>query len=52
MTTTLLSDKLVVAEAGEGRRAEIFRFRHAVYASELGQHAENEAGELRDGLGL
>jgi histidinol-phosphate/aromatic aminotransferase/cobyric acid decarboxylase-like protein len=50
MTTTLLSDKLVVAEAGEGRRAEIFRFRHEVYASELGQHAENEMGELRDGL--
>lgn len=50
MTTTLLSDKLVVAEAGEGRRAEIFRFRHEVYASELGQHAENELGELRDGL--
>ena len=48
--TTLLSDRLVVTEAGEGSRAEIFRVRHEVYASELGQHAENEAGELRDGL--
>jgi len=48
--TTHGTDRLVVAEAGEGRRAEIFRLRHEVYASELGQHAENEAGELRDGL--
>jgi histidinol-phosphate/aromatic aminotransferase/cobyric acid decarboxylase-like protein len=48
--TTLLSDRLVVTEAGEGSRAEIFRVRHEVYASELGQHAENEEGELRDGL--
>lgn len=48
--TTHLSDRLVVIEAGEESRAEIFRLRHEVYASELGQHAENEAGELRDGL--
>jgi len=48
--TTQLSDRLVVTEAGEGSRAEIFRLRHEVYASELAQHAENEAGELRDGL--
>lgn len=48
--TTHVSDRLVVMEAGEASRAEIFRLRHEVYASELGQHAENEAGELRDGL--
>ncbi|MEN9285127.1 MAG: Histidinol-phosphate aminotransferase 1, partial [Verrucomicrobiota bacterium] len=48
--TTHFSDRLVVTEAGEGSRAEIFRVRHKVYASELGQHAENDAGELRDGL--
>ena len=31
-------------------RLYIYRLRHAVYASELHQHAENEIGQLRDGL--
>src|SRR6187200_3465319 len=28
----------------------IYELRHRVYAQELGQHAENESRELRDGL--
>src|SRR5882762_1772595 len=31
-------------------REEIFRLRHEIYARELGQHAVNQAGALRDAL--
>jgi histidinol-phosphate/aromatic aminotransferase/cobyric acid decarboxylase-like protein len=36
--------------AGEGDREEIYAIRHRVYASELGQHAENAGGRLTDAL--
>ncbi len=39
---------LSVADAAD--REEIHRLRHVVYARELGQHAVNPAGELRDAL--
>ena len=42
--------RLIFATASESDRKEIYRLRHAVYARELGQHHENEAGILRDRL--
>lgn len=39
---------LGVADADD--REEIFRLRHEIYARELGQHAVNQAGALRDSL--
>ena len=60
MKTTLatVSLRLVPASAShftislatESDREAIYRQRHAVYARELGQHAENSAGALRDAL--
>jgi histidinol-phosphate/aromatic aminotransferase/cobyric acid decarboxylase-like protein/GNAT superfamily N-acetyltransferase len=41
---------IVVAEAGPAEREVIYGLRHAVYARELGQHAENAAGRLIDAL--
>jgi histidinol-phosphate/aromatic aminotransferase/cobyric acid decarboxylase-like protein len=40
----------MVAAAGVGDRAQIFRLRHDVYARELRQHAQNPAQLLRDEL--
>ena len=43
-------EKIVLTLAGESDRSEIYRIRHEVYASELGQHHENEKGMLTDSL--
>jgi histidinol-phosphate/aromatic aminotransferase/cobyric acid decarboxylase-like protein len=43
-------DRRVLAVATETDRATIYRLRHDVYASELGQHATNVAGALSDDL--
>ena len=40
----------VITLATEAHRKAIYRMRHDVYARELGQHAENAAGALRDAL--
>jgi histidinol-phosphate/aromatic aminotransferase/cobyric acid decarboxylase-like protein/N-acyl-L-homoserine lactone synthetase len=42
--------KLRVEVADEAQRQEVYRLRHDVYAAELGQHAVNGAGLLRDDL--
>jgi histidinol-phosphate/aromatic aminotransferase/cobyric acid decarboxylase-like protein/GNAT superfamily N-acetyltransferase len=42
--------QLSFAPASDGDRAQIYRLRHAVYAGELHQHAENPAGALCDEL--
>jgi GNAT superfamily N-acetyltransferase len=42
--------RLRISLASPGDRDAIFRLRHAVYARELGQHPENDAGLLRDEL--
>jgi histidinol-phosphate/aromatic aminotransferase/cobyric acid decarboxylase-like protein/GNAT superfamily N-acetyltransferase len=42
--------KLRIALASGDDRTAIFRLRHAVYACELGQHPQNEAGLLQDEL--
>jgi GNAT superfamily N-acetyltransferase len=42
--------KLVVRLASEQDREVIYRMRHRVYAEELGQHARNPDGRLRDTL--
>ena len=39
-----------LAVASEADRDVIYRIRHRVYATELGQHAENDSGRLRDRL--
>ena len=46
--STEVSFVLGVADAED--REEIFRLRHEIYARELGQHAVNGAGTLRDAL--
>ena len=43
-------NRLTMRVARAADRPAIYRLRHAVYATELGQHAENTAGELRDPL--
>ncbi len=40
----------VLGLADDADREEIFRLRHEIYARELGQHAVNRAGALRDSL--
>src|SRR5258708_4921264 len=42
--------KLTLALANEPDRESIYTIRHRVYASELGQHAENSSGRLSDRL--
>ena len=44
------SRSIRIAPADKRDLERIHRLRHAVYAAELGQHPENPAGELRDGL--
>jgi histidinol-phosphate/aromatic aminotransferase/cobyric acid decarboxylase-like protein len=41
---------VTVRRAAPADRPAIYRARHSVYAAELGQHAINDAGELRDAL--
>src|SRR3954453_329692 len=43
-------EKLSISVADDLERNEIYRLRHEVYARELGQHAVNAAGCVRDGL--
>src|ERR1051326_7185046 len=43
-------DKVTIAIASAEDRAAIYRIRHDVYARELGQHHEDERGEIRDAL--
>lgn len=50
MDTGRAAVRVRVALAGESERAAIFAMRHEVYAGELGQHAANARGELRDSL--
>ena len=42
--------RIVITLADERDRESIYAIRHQVYASELGQHAENEVGRLTDQL--
>ncbi len=42
--------RLTIRMAGTADRPAIYRLRHTVYASELGQHPENAEGQLRDRL--
>jgi len=42
--------ELCLDVASDGDREEIYRIRHAVYATELGQHPENDCRSLRDSL--
>ena len=44
------SGRLCVEMADEADRQQIYQMRHAVYARELRQHPENEAGSLTDPL--
>src|SRR2546426_6454441 len=44
------SYRLVLSVASEQDREAIYRLRHEVYARELGQHATNPSGKLRDAL--
>lgn len=44
------SGSIVVCEATDAQREEIYRARHAVYAGELRQHQENGDGRLMDAL--
>lgn len=46
----LNSRRITITLADEQDRENIYTMRHLVYASELGQHAENEAGRLTDRL--
>src|ERR1051326_2752166 len=43
-------DKVTIAIASAEDRGAIYRIRHDVYARELGQHHENQRGEIRDAL--
>ena len=42
--------RLTVAVAGRTARQQIYRLRHAVYARELRQYPENDAGRLSDAI--
>jgi histidinol-phosphate/aromatic aminotransferase/cobyric acid decarboxylase-like protein/GNAT superfamily N-acetyltransferase len=42
--------RIAIAPATAADRERIYQLRHAVYASELGQHPVNEAGRLTDAL--
>lgn len=42
--------KITIAMGGDDDMESIYRLRHEVYASELGQHRENEDGRLTDDL--
>src|SRR2546426_850623 len=42
--------QIVLSMATEADREVIYRLRHEVYARELGQHAANPSGSLRDAL--
>jgi len=44
------SGSIVVCEATDAQREEIYRARHAVYAGELRQHQENSDARLTDAL--
>ncbi|MBD0378169.1 MAG: hypothetical protein ICV51_21395 [Flavisolibacter sp.] len=39
-----------IAVAHEDDRQAIYKIRHLIYAQELGQHQQNEKGELTDNL--
>jgi len=41
---------ITLTVATDAVREQIYRIRHAVYATELGQHAENTVGQLSDRL--
>ena len=46
-----MTDALTVLSLADAHdREEVYRIRHAVYATELGQHPQNEAGRLDDAL--
>ena len=46
-----LASKWIILKIADSReREEIYRLRHDVYARELGQHAPNDGGALRDPL--
>ena len=46
-----MADGMTVLTLADARdREEIYRIRHEVYATELGQHPENAAGRLTDSL--
>jgi histidinol-phosphate/aromatic aminotransferase/cobyric acid decarboxylase-like protein len=49
-TNNLLSSKIKITLATEQDHNEIYRFRHEVYACELGQHQRNPTGMLTDVL--
>ncbi|HEV3300100.1 MAG TPA: aminotransferase class I/II-fold pyridoxal phosphate-dependent enzyme [Planctomycetaceae bacterium] len=49
-STRRLARQLSLRMATPEDRPAIYRLRHEIYASELGQHAENEEQQLRDGL--
>ena len=49
-TSAARTARFVIALADDRDRDEIARLRHEVYAHELGQHAANPAGRLRDPL--
>ena len=42
--------RIVIEAASPADREEIYRFRHEVYARELGQHSLNATERLRDSL--
>jgi len=44
------SPNITIAIAAESDLESIFRMRHEIYATELGQHAENDCGRLTDSL--
>jgi histidinol-phosphate/aromatic aminotransferase/cobyric acid decarboxylase-like protein len=44
------SHRVVIRPADDADRPAIYRHRHAVYASELGQHSENAQAKLSDAL--
>lgn len=50
VTATESKSRYVVTQAGTEDREEIYRIRHEVYATELGQHEENFTRRLQDPL--
>jgi N-acyl-L-homoserine lactone synthetase len=42
--------RLTISVAAAAERKAIYRFRHEVFAHELGQHSTNSSGCLRDSL--
>ena len=50
MKKPLASKRIIVRSATASDREDIYRLRHEVYARELGQHAPQQTGSLRDPL--